>query len=326
VATFNFSESDGTQLGSIDANWLGNVTLLNANSGFCQVTATGGGTLRMARYSNGHGAIQSSQALVKAFANTARRSMHTQMSSTTITTGGGYEARLAGTNTVELRRNNSYVTEGSISGGNHTTTDYVIKIRSNASTGQVEVWWAASGAADAEATGTRIINNTDGSPISGGFPGFSLASPTNVTDARIDDWTDFESGEATLSSETPSGTIGTATTATLGATTDQASGTFYAVVDEEANITGISAAQVKAGQNNASAAPVASGNASVSTTSPSVGVTGLTAATAYSFAVVQNNSNGDSNVLTGSFTTAVAANPQARIYGPQGFVSTLLTM
>src|SRR6185295_16976240 len=126
------------------------------------------------------------------------------------------------------------------------------------------------------------------------------------------------SSPATLSGATPSGTLGTTTSATLGATTDQTSGTLYGVVDTAGNITGISAAQVKAAQNNAGGAPVASGNSSVSSGSPSVGVTGLTANTAYSYALVQNNANGDSNVITGTFTTASAVNLEARKYGPQG--------
>jgi hypothetical protein len=130
---------------------------------------------------------------------------------------------------------------------------------------------------------------------------------------------------ATLSSATPSGTLASTTSATLGATTDSATGTFYGVVDVAANITGITATQVKAAQNNAGGAPVASGNSTVSTTSPSVGVSGLTANTLYSYAVVQNNGS-DSNVLTGTFTTAAITLPDVGKYGPQGALRTLLTM
>ncbi len=134
-------------------------------------------------------------------------------------------------------------------------------------------------------------------------------------------------GAATLTSATPSGTLGTQTTATLGATTDVTSGTFYGVVDTAGNISGITAAQVKAGQNNGSVSAVAASNTAVSTTSPATAVTGLTAATGYSYAVVQNSTGGDSNVLTGTFTTAAATvNPATRNFGPKGFLSTLVTM
>jgi hypothetical protein len=134
------------------------------------------------------------------------------------------------------------------------------------------------------------------------------------------------SSPATLSSATPSGTLVSTTSATLGATTDQASGNFYGVVDSAGNISGITATQVKAGQNNAGGAPVASGNSVASTTTPSISVSGLTANTLYSYAVAQNNSNGDSNVLTGTFTTAANVSADARKFGPQGFLTTLLGM
>lgn len=106
---------------------------------------------------------------------------------------------------------------------------------------------------------------------------------------------------ATLSA--PTATSVTATTATIGATTDQTSGTFYVVVDTAANLSGVTATQIKAGQKASGSAALASGNAAVTDTSPDVGVTGLAVETLYSFAAIQNNSNGDSNVVTGTFTT-----------------------
>lgn len=108
---------------------------------------------------------------------------------------------------------------------------------------------------------------------------------------------------ATLSSPTPSGTLGTSTTATIGATTNTTSGTFYAVVDSSANLSGVTAAQIKAGQKASGAAALAACNAAVSTTTPSCGVTGLSAGVLYSYAAVQNSAGGDSNVVTGTFTT-----------------------
>lgn len=110
-----------------------------------------------------------------------------------------------------------------------------------------------------------------------------------------------------LSSPTPSGMLGTSTTATVGVTTTINSGTLYAVIDTAANLVGITAAQIKGGQNKNSSAAVASGNAAVSTTTPSVALTGLTASTGYSYACVQHVSAGDSNGGAGTFTTAAAA-------------------
>jgi hypothetical protein len=110
---------------------------------------------------------------------------------------------------------------------------------------------------------------------------------------------------AVISKPTPNGTLLTSTTATVGCTTDTSNGTLYAVIDTAANISGVTAAQIKAGQKNNSTAAAFSNNAAVSNTSPSIGFTGLTPATSYSYAIVQNVTAGDSNVLTGSFTTIV---------------------
>jgi hypothetical protein len=170
----------------------------------------------------------------------------------------------------------------------------------------------ASGDRDGQVTdGTQFWTCAKGSKIVAATTAlqssWTEASGTNRSIVSIVTLKEAAAVAGTLSSATPSGTLGTSTTATLGATTDQASGTFYGVVDTSGNISGITAAQVKAGQNNASAAAIAASNTAVSTTSPSTGVTGLTAATAYSYAVVQNNAGGDSNVLTGTFTTAAAA-------------------
>lgn len=130
------------------------------------------------------------------------------------------------------------------------------------------------------------------------------------------DWAAEGAAPATLSVGTPSGTIGTQTTATIGATTDQATGTFYAVVDSSANLTGVTATQIKAGQHAGGSAALASGDVAVSTTSPSVGVAGLVANTTYAYAAIQNNANGDSNIVTGTFTTAAVSPTSGTTPGP----------
>lgn len=113
---------------------------------------------------------------------------------------------------------------------------------------------------------------------------------------------------ATISSGTPSGTIGTQRRVTLGATSTQSTGTFYAVVSSnQADITGITAAQVFAGQYAGGGSATFAGNAAVSDSTPSVEITGLTPATTYYYAVMHRVGTSNSNVLdSGSFTTAVA--------------------
>ena len=140
-----------------------------------------------------------------------------------------------------------------------------------------------------------------------GFPGSGGSKTIDATLSTSDSWAAVaagfieSAGAATLSAA--SATPGT-TTATISATTDQSTGTLYVVVDTAANLSGVTAAQIKAGQKAGGSAALAAGSAAVSTTSPSVGVTGISATTLYSFAAVQNNANGDSNVVTGTFTTA----------------------
>lgn len=117
------------------------------------------------------------------------------------------------------------------------------------------------------------------------------------------------SGAATISSPTPSGTIGTSTTATIGCTTNQASGTLYYIASiNQVKITGATAAQIKAGQGSDGVVLGRKGSAAISNTTPSINGTGFTAGSLYYYAVLQNNANGDSNVIdTGSFTTAAAS-------------------
>src|SRR3990172_3212696 len=113
----------------------------------------------------------------------------------------------------------------------------------------------------------------------------------------------LSSGAApTLSSPTPSGTLGTQTTATIGCTTDISSGTLYGVVDTD-SLSGITGAQVKAGTDASDGAVIWDGSGAVSSTTPSLGAAGLTANTTYNYDLVQNYGGG-SNVVTGSFTTA----------------------
>lgn len=149
------------------------------------------------------------------------------------------------------------------------------------------------------------FSTTDASLASGfAGPAGSGAATTMEADA-------FEAGivvnaPATLSSPTPSGTLLTQSGATISATTDQGLGTLYVVVDSSANLSGVTAAQIKAGQKANSTAALASGNVTVTAAdlTPDVIVSGLSPSTAYAYAIVQNNAEGDSNVVTGTFTTA----------------------
>lgn len=174
--------------------------------------------------------------------------------------------------------------------------------------------------------GSAVASATDSTVTASLAPGY-MAIADNTGNATIRSFAlDGSVTAAVLSGQTPSGTLGTTTTATIGATTNQNTGTFYAVLATSSGaLSGITATQIKAGQVASGSAAPFSGNSAVSTTSPSVNITGLSGNTTYYYAVVQNNSNGDSNVInTGSFTTA---NPAAALSSgtPSGTIGTQTT-
>lgn len=118
----------------------------------------------------------------------------------------------------------------------------------------------------------------------------------------------YAAASAVLTGATPSGTLATQQSATVGATTDQASGTAYAVLSTvSGDLTSITASQIMAGHIASDAAAPHSGSASVTGLTIGIPVTGLSPNTTYYYAIVQSNANGESNIVTGSFTTAVAS-------------------
>lgn len=112
---------------------------------------------------------------------------------------------------------------------------------------------------------------------------------------------------ATISDATPSGTIGTANTATVGCTTDTEEGTLYAVLSETDNVEEADPEEIEAGENENGDPADFADDVEVTDSSPEVSFTSLTAATTYYYAMVHKTDGGYSNVLSGSFTTAAAA-------------------
>lgn len=111
-----------------------------------------------------------------------------------------------------------------------------------------------------------------------------------------------------LSSATPSGTIATQSQAAIGATTTQVEGTAYCVLTTvSGDLTGITNAEIEAGNVHGGASAPFDGSASITDSTPEITITGLTANTTYYFAISQAATSGDSNILTGSFTTAAAS-------------------
>ncbi len=125
----------------------------------------------------------------------------------------------------------------------------------------------------------------------GGNSNVSISSSTTTTVAP-----------AVLSA--PTGTQTGATTATLSSTTDQASGTLYAIVTTNSGTP--TAAQIIAGTDSTGSAAAYSSSTTPSSGANSFSATGLTGSTVYYAMFVQTDAGGNSNVsISSSFTTAV---------------------
>lgn len=244
-----------------------------------------------------------------------------------------YEVTADNITLVTLRKGDEFLS--GFSASINRLVDHTFAIKATAVAGGVELRGWIDGSpvtwneTDANtATPSQVFTDlTAQTPLPAGNPGFVVGFYGTIgpTNSGMDTWTDTEpSAAAVLSSPTPSGTLGTQTTATIGATTNQSSGNFYVVVDTSGNLAGVTASQIKAGQNAASGAAFKSGDVPVSTTSPSVGVTGLGAGTSYAYAAIQNNANGDTNIVTGTFTTAAAVAASGTPGGVRSRIATLM--
>lgn len=191
MASFDFSGyADDTSLETVDTRWEGDTTLLEVISGRLQLVSTGGGTERTAYFQNSHGAAQKCQVVIPACPGPRVGPLIQKNGSQ-----AGYEARRSGVNTLELRRNGVYVTEGTLGGADFTANTYTIKIAIDGG-GVVKIWAATGDVADAETSGTQLVSNTDGTPLTGGYPGLNQLSGSLVSDTLISKWTDFVSAAA----------------------------------------------------------------------------------------------------------------------------------
>lgn len=111
----------------------------------------------------------------------------------------------------------------------------------------------------------------------------------------------------------PTGSATSSTTATIGATTDEANGTMYAVVDTVT--TTPSAAEIEAGQDGDGGAATWSGSQAITTTgAKTFSVTGLAPNTSYSYFIGHKDAAGNfSNIVGGTFTTDQRAMPSADV-------------
>lgn len=171
---------------------------------------------------------------------------------------------------------------------------------------------------------------TDSSITAAGTAGIYLFNmrETGVADAGSLDNFDIGSSDTTaptLTSATSS--VTGQTTATVGATTDEANGTMYAVVTTSA--TQPSVAQIVAGQDHTGSAAVYAGNQAISSTgAKTFSATGMTAATAYYAHMVHRDaaSNDSNRLSTSQFTTLPNAPTAPTIGANSGITSSGVTV
>lgn len=172
---------------------------------------------------------------------------------------------------------------------------------------------AAGSAVGAGFSGSFTVTSTSISTLQTGLTltsgvGYDLVmTQTNgVGDTAATLTTTFTAGtNLTLPTATGISTAGV----TVGASTDVTGGNHFVVIDTAANLSGVTAAQVKLGQKANSTAALASGTAANSVSPFTLAIVDtLTNNTTFTYAFVQELSGADSNILTSTFTVGVVNN------------------
>lgn len=159
----------------------------------------------------------------------------------------------------------------------------------------------SSGNWTAKRNGSTIITATDNVHNTATGVGF-------VYESNASQWDDLSFAEADTTAPVLSSATGTSTgstTATVGATTDEANGTLYVVVTT--SVTQPSITQIKAGQNDGGTSAAYSSSQAISSTgAKTFSATGLTASTTYYAHLVHTDaaSNDSNRVTSASFTTS----------------------
>lgn len=191
----------------------------------------------------------------------------------------------------------------------NSSTVRLSKVISGTSTtlGSASVTHNAGDTVEVRASGTSIslyVNDvlqvgpiTD-SDLSSGRPGMQTLNTQDY-----DGWTGGDYGADAVAPvlTAPVANATAATTATVGATTDEANGTLYSVITTSS--TQPSVAQIKAGQNHLGASATWSSNQAISSTgAKTFSVTGLTAGTMYfTYTVHADAAGNNSNVVASGF-------------------------
>lgn len=175
--TFVFNQANGTTLETIDARWANESTDFDVQSSVLRI-ATNLFVDRYAWFSNAQGGTQESEGtLASSIDLTSGQALQvaTQRTSSTV----GYTAELTTTDII-LRRSGTYVNQGA-HGMTLSAAGNIIRITSNSTTGEVKCY----------ANGSQVVPTyTDGTPLTGGFPGIGMYAAGTLTSVGFVGWSD----------------------------------------------------------------------------------------------------------------------------------------
>lgn len=199
--TFDFNEAASTTLASIDARFNVTGTLTTTGTGALQTTAFG---VPVAFFAAAQGDSQKSEVVARPHALANSVVVYLQRTATQ----GGYKVWHSSTTAIQIRRNGVFATTLTVSAFDYSVNPLTLRAEYNASTGVVTVF----------RNGTQVGTWTDGTPLTGGSPGFGIEdNDAGAGDVLIESWTDRQTAGATGISGTSALTLGAMTQAAAGA-------------------------------------------------------------------------------------------------------------
>lgn len=192
MSTFNFGEAANTTLQTINALWeetTAGHTVTDGSGNAWSSASPSSYTDRYAWFPNGQGNTQESE--IDVLAHPAGTRVYAVVQKTAAQLGYHAVCSPGAGGTIELRKNGSYLTDAVGTGLDPNAANYTLKITYNYATGVVKVF----------INGVEKVSYTDGSPLSGGSPGFYLYGNGETTNRpKISRFTDNVASGPTITS------------------------------------------------------------------------------------------------------------------------------
>lgn len=176
MTAFTFNAANGSTLESYDSKWAGETTIAETQSSVMQVKAGSTYVDIFCRYENAQGDTQQSEVVLKTSFNPTGSD-----GALLVQNSGGNTGYRVFVDTTDffIQRNGSYAANAS-HGLTFSSAGNVVKVTYNHSTGVVKVF----------ANGVEKLSYTDGTPITGGYPGFYFYGDGFTDRTGFVSWTD----------------------------------------------------------------------------------------------------------------------------------------